>query len=124
MPRVHVLDPNHQLRWAIEHLPSPAASKDEVAKVEVPSLEAASPERILVEFRRASRPIEGRNVEGWVFEGPVTIAATDLSVEAGFPGVESWVRGKLGPLCLELKVGEPVSNVALVRAFATTKDQL
>jgi hypothetical protein len=123
VPRVVVLDPNKQLRWAIEHLPSPTASKEQIARVEAPS-EDAGGSPVVVEFRRATRTHEGRAIEGWVFEGPITIAATDLSVEAGFPGVESWVRGKLGPFCVELKVGEPVGTMALARVFATTKDQL
>src|SRR5262245_18627986 len=96
MPRVFVLDPNHQLRWAIEHLPSPTASSDRVARVEAPSVQPDDPEQVVVEFKRATREVEGRSVEGWVFEGPVSIQSSDLSVDAGFPGVESWIRGKLG----------------------------
>ena len=121
VPRVVVLDPNQQLRWAIEHLPSPTASTEQIARVEAPSKDGTP---VVVEFRRATRTHEGRAIEGWVFEGPITIGATDLSVEAGFPGVESWVKGKLGPFCIELKVGEPVGNMALARVFATTKDHL
>ena len=116
------LDPNHQVRWAIEHLPSPAATADPIALVTAPSL-GGGPD-VVVEFKRAAREHRGVVVDGWLYEGPVSIETTDASVEAGFPGVESWVRGKLGPYCLHIEIVRAADQMAEIRAFATTRDAL
>lgn len=118
------LDPNLQLRWAIEHLPRASETTDAAVSVEAPSLEGPSEATVRVPFVRAARDRGGRRVDGWAFEGDVRIAATDLDVSSGFPGVHAWVLGKLGPCCLELDASEPAGGVAHVRLFATTSDQL
>jgi hypothetical protein len=121
------IDPNHQLRWAIEHLPSPAAAGGAEARVGAPALTAAglgeAPE-ISVAFRRSHREVEGANVDGWEFEGAVVLDARDTSVESGYPGTRSWLVGKLGPYCLDLEVLREDGASAVVRAFATTRDIL
>lgn len=118
------VDPNHQLRWAMEHLPSPGASND--VRVAAPALAAdgSTTGEIHIAFRRSSRDVEGRRVEGWEFEGPVVVDATDTSVESGYPGTRSWLTGKLGPYCLDLEVLREDGASAVVRAFATTRDIL
>ena len=115
------LDPNHQLRWAIEHLPSPTADAS-VTRVSAPSI-TGGPD-VSVEFRRASRQHRGVVVEGWLYEGPVVVDTGDASVEAGFPGVDSWITGKLGPYCLHLEIVRAADRVAQIRAFATTREAL
>ncbi|MEJ7727798.1 MAG: hypothetical protein WKG00_01140 [Polyangiaceae bacterium] len=121
------IDPNHQLRWAIEHLPSPAAGDAPEARVSAPALTRAgageAPE-ISVAFRRSRREVEGASMEGWEFEGAVLLDARDTSVESGYPGTRSWLVGKLGPYCLDLEVLREDGASALVRAFATTRDIL
>ena len=121
------IDPNHQLRWAIEHLPSPAADGAAETRVSAPALTAAgageAPE-ISVAFRRSRRELEGAAVEGWEYEGPVVLDAHDTSVESGYPGTRSWLVGKLGPYCLDLEVLREDGASAVVRAFATTRDIL
>jgi hypothetical protein len=122
------LDPNHQVRWAIEHLPSAAGSTEEIARVPAPALGGARTGEpsgeVTVEFRRGAREHRGVQLQGWVFEGPVTIDATDQSVDAGFPGIDAWVIGKLGPYCLHVDVLESSAGSARVRAFAVTRDAL
>jgi hypothetical protein len=118
------IDPNHQLRWAIEHLPSPAADGAPETRVSAPALAAEQAAEISIAFRRSSREVEGSSVAGWEFEGAVIVDASDTSVESGYPGTRSWLVGKLGPYCLDLEVLRDDGASAVVRAFATTRDIL
>jgi hypothetical protein len=115
------LDPNRQLRWALEHLPDPSTTSGPI-EVTAPSLD--SDELVRVPLARARRQHEGREVDGWLYEGLVSIEAGDLDVSSGYPGTEAFLRGALGPYCLSVEVLEDRGHTARVRIFGTTREQL
>jgi len=116
------LEPNHQLRWALQDLPTPAKDAREVT-AHVPALDAEAPE-IAIVLSRTERRHANRLVPGWLYEGDVRVPARDESIEGGFPGIEAWLRAELGPYCLEIEVLDRRPGSARVRIFATSRAEL
>jgi hypothetical protein len=115
-----VLEPNHQLRWALQELPTPGAESEITARV--PAVDDGA--EIAIVLRRGERTHAGVRVAGWVYEGELRIPETDQSAAGGFPGIEAWLRGQLGPYCLDLEVLEQKVGIARVRVFATSRAAL
>src|SRR5437867_400069 len=96
------LEPNHQLRWALQQLPTPTDAATQV-RVLAPALEEGAPD-IEIVLARAELTHAGQRVAGWLYEGEVRVPEGDQRAEAGSPGLAAWLCAELGPYCLELDI--------------------
>ena len=108
------LQPGTELRWAIDHVPTPTPTRGTLVTVDVP----ASLSTVPVELRVDSRKIGEID---WAYEGPVRIAG-DLEAAHDEHRVMQWLRRELGVDCNEVRVHAVARGVAQVSAFFRPHD--
>ena len=115
MPNTQPL-PVPQLRWVLEHAPTPTPSRGAMVQLDLP-IQAANEGgpaavQLVADLRRIG------DLE-WVYEGPVRLAA-DTADDA--EAIMRRLRRDLGPCCREVRVHTRSGDVAEVTVFGELRD--